>query len=58
MWDSVSVQQGFQEGANVNPVMEMSPLIMITRNFESAAAAVAETESSMQNAIRTLGPAS
>ncbi|WP_243989290.1 flagellar basal body rod C-terminal domain-containing protein [Methylobacterium sp. J-092] len=55
---SVSVQQGFQEGANVNPVMEMSRLIMITRNFESAATAVAETESSMQNAIRTLGPAS
>ncbi len=55
---SVRVQQGFQEGANVNPVMEMARLIAITRTFESAATAVAETESSLQSAIRSLGPAS
>ncbi|MET3414910.1 flagellar basal-body rod protein FlgF [Methylobacterium sp. 1030] len=55
---SLRVQQGFQEGANVNSVMEMSRLIMITRTFEGAAAAVADTESSLQSAIRSLGPAS
>jgi flagellar basal-body rod protein FlgF len=38
--------------------MEMSRLIMITRTFEGAAAAVSETESSLQSAIRGLGPAS
>ena len=53
---TVRVQQGFQEGANVNPVMEMSRLIEITRAFQSAAAAVAESESSLQDAIRGLGP--
>lgn len=53
---TVRVQQGFQEGANVNPVMEMSRLIEITRTFQNAAAAVAETESSLQDAIRGLGP--
>ncbi|MCJ2143777.1 flagellar basal-body rod protein FlgF [Methylobacterium sp. E-066] len=55
---AVRVQQGFQEGANVNPVMEMSRLILITRTFEGAASAVAETEASLQSAIRGLGPAS
>lgn len=53
----VSVQQGFQEGANVNPVMEMTRLITITRSFEAAASAVSETEASLENAIRSLGPA-
>ena len=55
---TVRVQQGFQEGANINPVMEMARLIEITRTFQSAASAVAESESSLQDAIRGLGPAS
>jgi flagellar basal-body rod protein FlgF len=55
---TVRVQQGFQEGANVNPVMEMSRLIEITRTFQSAASAVAESEASLQAAIRGLGPSS
>ncbi|MCJ2048336.1 flagellar basal-body rod protein FlgF [Methylobacterium sp. J-070] len=55
---TVRVQQGFQEGANVNPVMEMARLIEITRTFQSAASAVAESESSLSDAIRGLGPAS
>ncbi|WP_342108180.1 flagellar basal-body rod protein FlgF [Methylobacterium sp. SI9] len=51
---TVRVQQGFQEGANVNPVMEMARLIELTRTFQSAAAAVSESESSLQDAIRGL----
>ncbi|GJE11686.1 flagellar basal-body rod protein FlgF [Methylobacterium longum] len=55
---AVRVQQGFQEGANINPVMEMARLIEITRTFQSAASAVAESEASLQDAIRGLGPTS
>lgn len=54
---SNGVRQGFVEGANVNPVMEITKLIMLSRAFESAASAVAEGESTEQEAIRALGPA-
>jgi flagellar basal-body rod protein FlgF len=50
------VRQGHIEGANVNPIMEMSRLIMIQRAFESAASAVEQSESTQDQAIRTLGP--
>lgn len=55
---SISVQQGYAEGANVNPVIEMTKMIMISRTFESAASTISETESSLMSAIRTLGPGS
>lgn len=51
------VRQGFVEGANVNPVMEITKLVMLSRAFESAASAVAEGEETQQQAIRSLGPA-
>jgi len=51
------VRQGYIEGANVNPVMEISKLVMLSRTFESAASAVKEGESTQQQAIRELGPA-
>lgn len=53
---SIGVQQGFSEGANVNPVLEMTRMISISRAFESAASTISETESSMLSAIRALGP--
>ncbi len=53
---STSVQQGYAEGANVNPVLEMTKMIMISRTFDSAAATISETESTLMSAIRTLGP--
>jgi flagellar basal-body rod protein FlgF len=49
------VVQGFVEGSNVNPVLEMSRLIMVTRAFESATAAVNEAAQAQQEATRTLG---
>lgn len=52
---SAGVAQGYAEGANINPVQEMSRLIMVQRTFESAASAVRETESTLQSAIRDLG---
>lgn len=49
------VAQGFIEQANVNPVLEMTRLIQVQRAFESSTAFVRETESSLDEAIKTLG---
>ncbi|WP_026379066.1 flagellar basal-body rod protein FlgF [Afifella pfennigii] len=50
------VRQGYVEGANVNPILEMTKLIALTRAFDSAASALQEGESTETQAIRQLGP--
>lgn len=50
------VRQGFLEGANVDPIMEMTKLITISRTFDSAASAIREGEDALTQAVRTLGP--
>jgi len=55
---SAGVAQGFLEDANVNPVLEMSRLIMVQRAFESATAAIRQTESTFGEAVKTLGGSS
>ena len=52
------MQQGFVERANVNPVMEMSKLIMVSRAFDAVSSSLKESEASLQEAIRTLGATS
>jgi flagellar basal-body rod protein FlgF len=52
---ATGVVQGFVEGANVNPVLEMTKLIMVSRSFESVASAVEQTDSAQREAIRALG---
>lgn len=52
------VRQGFLEGANVDPVREMTKLITISRTFESAASAIREGEDALTQAVRSLGPSS
>jgi flagellar basal-body rod protein FlgF len=49
------MQQGYIENANVNAVMEMTRLISITRAFEMVSASLAASETSLQEAIKTLG---
>jgi flagellar basal-body rod protein FlgF len=49
------VTQGFLEESNVNPVLEMTRLIMVQRAFENAAALIRQTASSTDDAIKTLG---
>lgn len=49
------VAQGFLEESNVNPVLEMTRLIMVQRAFEAAAAMVSQTENTFDGAIKTLG---
>jgi flagellar basal-body rod protein FlgF len=49
------VTQGFLEESNVNPVLEITRLIMVQRAFENGAAMIRNTESSYDEAIKTLG---
>ncbi|QPC85382.1 flagellar basal-body rod protein FlgF [Mesorhizobium sp. NBSH29] len=51
----VGVMQGFVEDANVNPILEMTRLIMVQRAFENAAALMRDSESAFEDAIKTLG---
>lgn len=52
----IGVLQGHLEGSNVNPIMEMTKLIAIQRAFESAANLTQQSETSLQDAIKSLGP--
>jgi flagellar basal-body rod protein FlgF len=52
------VVQGAVESSNVDPVQEMARLIAVTRAFDGVAAETAQSESSQQDAIKTLGAAS
>jgi flagellar basal-body rod protein FlgF len=49
------VAQGFLEESNVHPVLEITRLIMVQRAFENGAAMIRDTESSYDEAIKTLG---
>lgn len=52
----IGLTQGHLEGSNVNPILEMTKLITIQRAFESAANLTQQSESTLQDAIKTLGP--
>ncbi|MDQ2632831.1 MAG: flagellar basal-body rod protein FlgF [Pseudomonadota bacterium] len=49
------VVQGFLEESNVNPMLEITKLIMVQRAFENGAAMIRATESTFDDAIKTLG---
>lgn len=51
----IGLIQGFVEDSNVNPVKEMTRLIMVQRAFENAAALIRESESTFSDAVKTLG---
>ena len=50
-----SIVQGAIEGANVNPIEEMTKLIALTRNFDNVANEVTKSETSLTDAIKALG---
>lgn len=52
------MQQGYIERANINPVLEISRLIMVSRAFEAVTASLKDSENSQADAIRTLGATS
>ena len=51
----VGVLQGFVERSNVNPLKELTKLIMVQRNFDNAAALIRDSESGLEEAIKALG---
>ena len=53
-----TVAQGFAEGSNVNPVLEITKLIQIQRAFDGLISMQQSSESSLQDAIKTLGSSS
>jgi flagellar basal-body rod protein FlgF len=50
-----TVAQGFAEGSNVNPVLEITKMIQIQRAFDGLINLQQTAESSQQDAIKTLG---
>lgn len=52
------VVQGYIEGSNVNPMWEMSQLIMASRSYDSVSNSVSKSEDSLTEAIKALGPSS
>jgi flagellar basal-body rod protein FlgF len=50
-----SVVQGYIEQSNVNGISEMTQLIQVNRAFESISALMKDSESSLDQAIKTLG---
>jgi flagellar basal-body rod protein FlgF len=51
------VVQGFLEQANVNPIEQMTQMITVSRAFENVTQLMRDSESSMSDAIKTLGGA-
>jgi len=52
----VGIAQGFVEDSNVNPVLEITRLIQVQRAFEHVSALIRDSETSLDQAISTLGP--
>lgn len=50
--------QGYVEQSNVNPILEMTRLISVSRSFEAISAMIDKSDGTMSNAIRTLGSGS
>lgn len=50
-----SVVQGYIEQSNVNGIREMTQLIQVNRAFESMSSLMRDSESALDDAIRTLG---
>lgn len=57
-FNKVGVLQGHVEGSNVNPMLEMSQLIMVSRSYAAVSSSIDQSEDSLREAIRSLGPTS
>jgi len=58
VFDTNGIRQGYVEGANINPVREMTKMIMITRAFEGATKMLDMGNESQEKAVRELGKTS
>lgn len=48
------VIQGYVEKSNVNPILEMTHLITLQRNFQAVSTLLSDTESSLTDSLKTL----
>jgi flagellar basal-body rod protein FlgF len=48
------VVQGYVEKSNVNPMLEMTHLITIQRNFEAVSTMLRDTEGSLDDSLKTI----
>lgn len=53
--NDIGVAQGYLEESNVNPVLQITRLIMVQRAFENISAAMRSTETTFGEAVKTLG---
>lgn len=51
----IGVVQGFVELSNVNPLQELTKLIMLQRNFDNAAALIRDSENAYEETIKAFG---
>jgi flagellar basal-body rod protein FlgF len=54
----VGLHQGYIERSNVNPVQEMTKLVMLQHAFEAVTSTLKDSDASLQDAIKTLGATS
>lgn len=52
---SSGLVQGFTEGSNVNPILEMTRLIAVQRAFEAVSTSLEQRDSAMRETIQALG---
>jgi len=57
-FSKVGLAQGYVESANVNPVSEITKMIMVSRSFEAVTNALKQADSQESESIRALGPSS
>jgi flagellar basal-body rod protein FlgF len=54
-FNNVEIAQGHIENSNVNPMWEMSELVMVSRSYEAVSSSISQSEDSLREAIRALG---
>lgn len=57
-FNRVGVLQGHVEGSNVNPMWEMTQLILVSRTYEAVSNHIGQSSDSLEEAIKALGPTS
>ena len=56
-FNDTGIAQGYLEGSNVNPVLELTRLISVSRAFNAVMSTIESNNSTQKTAIRTLGSA-
>lgn len=57
-FNRVGVVQGYVEGSNVNPMWEMTQLILTSRSYDAVSSSMDQSEDSLREAIKALAPTS